>query len=247
MNGKLVEAQKAYIKLLEEACGNGAIFMHLHGVRAPQSDIDEGVRLRALIAEAEKSAVQAPAWHTKEQLGQDLRLAFIYGAKWWEYHSTKGTMWQSDQHLVAEAAERRYHGYQKQLDGEACKECGGHQDIGVCCICGGTGKAIPPPTTPEPPVKDSLTTQDRERVMGRLINEELIHNIMEHLKNPQSILGGFLLAKAIGGSPTISFPSISVDQAADILDEFTRWGTNNPASLQKMINDLLIDLYEAKP
>ena len=42
--------------------------------------------------------------------GDELRLAFMHGAKWWEFHSTKGTMWQSDQHLVAEAAERRYHG-----------------------------------------------------------------------------------------------------------------------------------------
>lgn len=32
----------------------------------------------------------------------DLRLcyAFIQGAKWWEYHSTKFTMWQSDQNLA---------------------------------------------------------------------------------------------------------------------------------------------------
>lgn len=54
---------------------------------------------------------------TKEQLGQELRLAFMHGAKWWEFHSTKGTMWQSDQHLVAEEAERRYHGYLEQSRG----------------------------------------------------------------------------------------------------------------------------------
>lgn len=42
--------------------------------------------------------------------GDELRLAFMHGAKWWEFYSTKGTMWQSDQKLVAEAAERRYHG-----------------------------------------------------------------------------------------------------------------------------------------
>lgn len=47
---------------------------------------------------------------TKEDMGDALRLAFMHGAKWWEFHSTKGTMWQSDQKLVAEAAERRYHG-----------------------------------------------------------------------------------------------------------------------------------------
>jgi len=42
-------------------------------------------------------------------------IAFIKGAKWWEYHSTKGTMWQSDQALVAEEAERRY-GYKPTHD-----------------------------------------------------------------------------------------------------------------------------------
>jgi len=34
--------------------------------------------------------------------------AFASGAKWWEFHSTKGTMWQSDQHEVEEAAAERY-------------------------------------------------------------------------------------------------------------------------------------------
>jgi len=47
---------------------------------------------------------------SREGIGNGLREAFMHGAKWWEFHSTKGTMWQSDQKLVAEAAERRYHG-----------------------------------------------------------------------------------------------------------------------------------------
>ena len=42
-------------------------------------------------------------------------IAFMKGAKWWEYHSTKGTMWQSDQALVAEEAARRY-GYKLTHD-----------------------------------------------------------------------------------------------------------------------------------
>jgi hypothetical protein len=46
----------------------------------------------------------------RDDRGDELRLAFMHGAKWWEFHSTGGTMWQSDQKLVAEAAERRYHG-----------------------------------------------------------------------------------------------------------------------------------------
>ena len=38
----------------------------------------------------------------------DIRRAFVEGAKWWEYHSTKGTMWQSDQRLAEDEATRRY-------------------------------------------------------------------------------------------------------------------------------------------
>ena len=42
-----------------------------------------------------------------ERHPEDLRAAFVAGAKWWEYHSTKFTMWQSDQHLaMAEALKR---------------------------------------------------------------------------------------------------------------------------------------------
>lgn len=38
----------------------------------------------------------------------DLRRAFLDGAKWWEYVSRRGTMWQSDQNRAATEAERRY-------------------------------------------------------------------------------------------------------------------------------------------
>lgn len=36
------------------------------------------------------------------------RKAFLHGAKWWEFESTKGTMWQSDQHKTWDEATRRY-------------------------------------------------------------------------------------------------------------------------------------------
>jgi len=40
----------------------------------------------------------------------DLRRAFVAGAKWWEFHSTGATMWRSDCDLAEAAAERRYPG-----------------------------------------------------------------------------------------------------------------------------------------
>ena len=40
----------------------------------------------------------------------DLRRAFVAGAKWREWHSTKATMWQSDRDLAEAEAERRYPG-----------------------------------------------------------------------------------------------------------------------------------------
>lgn len=36
-----------------------------------------------------------------------LIVAFVQGAKWWEYHSRGATMWQSDQRLAEEEAKRR--------------------------------------------------------------------------------------------------------------------------------------------
>lgn len=38
----------------------------------------------------------------------DIRRAFVDGAKWWEYHQSGGTMFQSDRNLAEEEAERRY-------------------------------------------------------------------------------------------------------------------------------------------
>lgn len=38
----------------------------------------------------------------------DLRRAFVAGAKWWEWHSRNATMWQSDQRLAEQEAERRF-------------------------------------------------------------------------------------------------------------------------------------------
>lgn len=38
----------------------------------------------------------------------DIRRAFVRGAKWWEYHETGATMWQSDRRLAEGEAENRY-------------------------------------------------------------------------------------------------------------------------------------------
>ena len=38
----------------------------------------------------------------------DIRRAFVAGAKWWEYYSTKATMWNSDVSLAEIEAEKRY-------------------------------------------------------------------------------------------------------------------------------------------
>ncbi len=37
----------------------------------------------------------------------ELIIAFVQGAKWWEFTSTGGTMWQSDQQLAEKEAIRR--------------------------------------------------------------------------------------------------------------------------------------------
>jgi len=66
----------------------------------------------------------------------DLRRAFVDGAKWWEYHSTKFTMWQSDQRVVEEEAERRYVNH----TGRYCADCGeliAPDDGFSCPKCGG--------------------------------------------------------------------------------------------------------------
>jgi len=51
--------------------------------------------LRAARAEVER--VRNASYH-----------AFVAGAKWWEFHSTGGTMWQSDQGLVHDEATKRW-------------------------------------------------------------------------------------------------------------------------------------------
>jgi hypothetical protein len=38
----------------------------------------------------------------------DLRRAFVAGAKWWEFWRSGGTMWRSDQDKAEAEAERRY-------------------------------------------------------------------------------------------------------------------------------------------
>jgi len=38
----------------------------------------------------------------------DLRRAFVAGAKWWEYYATEATMWNSDVSLAEDEAEKRY-------------------------------------------------------------------------------------------------------------------------------------------
>lgn len=38
----------------------------------------------------------------------DLRRAFVLGAKWWEFHKEGATMWQSDIRIAEQAAEDRY-------------------------------------------------------------------------------------------------------------------------------------------
>jgi hypothetical protein len=38
----------------------------------------------------------------------ELLVAFVKGAKWWEFHKSGGTMWQSDQHLAEEEGAKHY-------------------------------------------------------------------------------------------------------------------------------------------
>lgn len=46
---------------------------------------------------------------------KEAAIAFVKGAKWWEWHKTNATMWQSDQALAAEEAGTRYK-YKPTLD-----------------------------------------------------------------------------------------------------------------------------------
>jgi hypothetical protein len=67
--------------------------------------------LEQAIATAQAEALREAA----ENEQKEKAIAFVKGAKWWEYHSTKGTMWQSDQELAAIEAEKRF-GYKPTLD-----------------------------------------------------------------------------------------------------------------------------------
>ena len=40
----------------------------------------------------------------------DIRRAFVAGAKWWEWHKEGATMWQSDTREAEDEAEKRYPG-----------------------------------------------------------------------------------------------------------------------------------------
>ena len=40
----------------------------------------------------------------------DLRRAFVAGAKWWEWHKEGATMWNSDVREAEDEAEKRYPG-----------------------------------------------------------------------------------------------------------------------------------------
>jgi len=45
----------------------------------------------------------------------DLRRAFVDGAKWWEYHKGDATMWQRDRNLAEIEAERRWRASQQSV------------------------------------------------------------------------------------------------------------------------------------
>jgi len=68
------------------------------------------VRLAQLICE--KRDIQIPKYPPAFPQGtwpaDDLRRAFVAGAKWWEFFSRGATMWSSDQNLAENEAETRY-------------------------------------------------------------------------------------------------------------------------------------------
>ena len=67
--------------------------------------------MKHYFATARAEALREAAENEKKEKA----IAFVKGAKWWEYHSTKGTMWQSDQELAAIEAEKRFN-YKPTLD-----------------------------------------------------------------------------------------------------------------------------------
>lgn len=58
-----------------------------------------------------------------------LRAAFLQGAKFWEFHSTGGTMWQSDQRLCAVRAKEMEEdgtlGVDRLIANESAADCKG--------------------------------------------------------------------------------------------------------------------------
>lgn len=73
---------------------------------------------------------------------QQLLTSFVQGAKWWEYHQTKFTMWQSDQQLAYKAAEEKLaagslgKSVAEHLFPNECV-CGRPKTNNICGVCGG--------------------------------------------------------------------------------------------------------------
>lgn len=67
-----------------------------------QALIDGKAALLALCALAD-----APRETESDEENEMLIIAFVQGAKWWEFHSTGGTMWQSDQSSANAEATRK--------------------------------------------------------------------------------------------------------------------------------------------
>ena len=63
-------------------------------------EIDEKV-------DSENNKILGMMTDTIKELQQALIVAFIQGAKWWEWHKEGATMWQSDQLLAEEEALKR--------------------------------------------------------------------------------------------------------------------------------------------
>lgn len=65
---------------------------------------------------ADKAKQEADEWIAAASQSQAMTdverdrlvLAFIHGAKWWEFHKTGFTMWQSDQNLALHEARKRH-------------------------------------------------------------------------------------------------------------------------------------------
>ena len=76
-----------------------ALFDELKSERDALRDNNHVLRMRAEDAENAFGCAKADP--------NALRIAFVQGAAWWEYHQTKATMWPSDRQLAEEEASRR--------------------------------------------------------------------------------------------------------------------------------------------